>query len=116
MSTGIDKPGRLPMMLSAFVYPGTGQFMQRRRVAGLVYAILFSVFLVVLIFNVFRPLIHNLVTVLNWAAETGDEPLQRITMAGVLAPFGLGLAVYVANLFDVAWANRKMSARPPPLT
>lgn len=103
------------MMLSAFVYPGAGQILQRRRGAGTAYAVLFTLFLIILIFDVFRPMIHNLLAVLDWAAEGDNAPLEKISLAGVVVPFALGLAIYVMNLFDVARANRRMSARPPPL-
>ena len=114
MLTERGKSGRLPIMLSAFVYPGAGQFMQRRWGAGLAYASIFTVLFLTLAVSVLWPLFRNLNAVLGSDFMRGaEEPLQRISVPAVLVSFTLALMAYILNLVDVTRANRRRA--PPPL-
>ncbi len=102
-------------MLSAFVYPGAGQFLQKRWTSGAIYSLLFTLFSVVLIFHVFKPIFHNLNTALNWAAsQDSSQSFEAISVPDVLLSFLAMLIVYVLNIMDVRRASRPR-ARPPPL-
>ena len=102
-------------MLSAFIYPGAGQFMQKRWIAGTLFSVLFTVFSLILIFEVFKPMFHNVNVALNWAAsQQNDQPFEAINLAKVVVSFVAMLIVYVANIMDVQRAARKKT-QPPPL-
>jgi len=108
------KPSRVPMLVSAFVYPGAGQFVQKRRIAGTAYALLFTICIGFLFYDVFRPLVVNVIAALDWADAGTNRPFEELSVVGVLVPFLAGLLVYVMNLADVARANRR-TLRPPPI-
>lgn len=112
MRERVPKRTWLPLVLSAFVYPGAGQFVQKRPVAGCAYALTFTIFFAGLIAHLYRPLIHNLDVVLAWSAEGSQEPFQPIPVLAVLVSFGLALAVYLLNLADVVSAQRRRESRP----
>lgn len=103
------------MMLSAFIYPGAGQFLQKRWIAGTVYSVLFTIFSLVLIFEVLKPMFRNINVALNWAAsQQNDQQFEGISLAKVAVSFIAMIAVYIANIVDVQQANRK-TVQPPPL-
>lgn len=103
------------MMLSAFVYPGAGQFLQKRWIAGTIYSLLFTLFSVVLIFHVFKPMFHNLNVALDWASgQDSNESFQAISLPDVLLSFTAMLIVYIVNVMDVQRTQRRR-AQPPPL-
>ena len=103
------------MMLSAFIYPGAGQFLQKRWIAGTVYSVLFTIFSLILIFEVFKPMFHNINAALNWAAtQESDQPFEGISLTWVVVSFVAMIVVYIANIVDVQHANRKR-LQPPPL-
>src|SRR5512136_758385 len=84
--TGSAKPDRTPMMLSAFVYPGAGQFLQQRCIAGCIYAISFTLLFLLLTVEVVKPLFAYLNATLDWAAHAGmgnDTIPHRISLAWV---------------------------------
>ena len=105
------------MMLSAFVYPGAGQFLQKRWIAGCIYAISFTLLFLLLAVEVVKPLFAFLNATLDWAAHAGmgnDTAPHRISLAWILTYFLAGMLVYFMNLADIVRANRK-KAKPPPL-
>lgn len=103
------------MMLSAFIYPGAGQFLQKRWIAGTVYSVLFTIFSLVLIFEVFKPMFRNINVALNWAAsQEADQAFEGISLTKVAVSFIAMMIVYVINIMDVQRANRK-TMQPPPL-
>jgi hypothetical protein len=108
---------RMPMMLSAFVYPGAGQFMQKRWLPGGLFAILFSLFFLLLIASVITPLFAFLNDTLDWAAASGmgggSKPVGIFLMKVALY-FLASMVVYLANVADVIRATRRI-AKPPPL-
>jgi hypothetical protein len=103
------------MMLSAFVYPGAGQFLQKRWAAGTLYSVLFTIFSLILIFEVFKPMFRNLDVVLNWAAsQQNDQQFEGISLSTIVVSFIAMMVVYIVNIIDVARENRKR-IQPPPL-
>ena len=102
-------------MLSAFVYPGAGQFLQKRWIAGAVYSLLFTVFSVLLLVEVVRPMFHNVTAAMDWAAsQQSNEPFENISFSKVLVTFVAMGIVYIVNVVDIQHATRKKS-QPPPL-
>jgi hypothetical protein len=109
------KSDRTPMMLSAFIYPGAGQFLQKRWIAGTLYSVLFTIFSLVLIFEVFKPMFRNINVALNWAAsQQNDQQFEGISLSRVAVSFIAMMAVYIANIVDIVHVNRKRM-QPPPL-
>ena len=111
------KSDRTAVMLSAFVYPGAGQFMQKRWIAGSLFAILFTCFFILLAITVITPLFAYLNNTLDWAAARGmggDIEPPGVSFVKVALYFLAGMVVYFASLADVIRANRRI-AKPPPL-
>jgi len=101
------------LLLSAFVYPGAGQFVQKRWVAGGVFCILFTLLLGTVIVNTLMPMVHNMNAALDWAQQKESRPFEMISLPRVIIPFLLALAVYIANIADVMRTSRPKP--PPPL-
>lgn len=105
------RPARTPVLLSAMVYPGAGQFMQGRRRAGFLFVVLFTLPFVwlgaVLLYPPFARLIEF--------QRTGQMPLT----AGIYEGWGwqllvsgvLSVIVYVWNVADaMIFPRRKMGS------
>ena len=103
---------RAALLLSAFVYPGAGQFVQKRWIVGFLFATLFTVFLGALVVNAITPMVHNITAALDWAQLKANRPFELISLPGIIIPFLLALTVYIANIVDVMNASRP---KPPPL-
>lgn len=102
-------------MLSAFVYPGAGQFLQKRWIAGTLYSVLFTIFSLILIFEVFKPMFNNVNVALNWASsQTADQAFEGISLSRVAVSFIAMIVIFVVNILDIQRANRKRT-QPPPL-
>ena len=109
------KSNRTPTMLSAFAYPGAGQFMQKRWISGTLFSILFTIFSVALMVEVIKPMFHNVNIALNFAATLqGDQPFEEISLNKVVRLFIAMMVVYIANILDTLRVNRRR-IQPPPL-
>ena len=108
------KSDRTPVFLSAFVYPGAGQFLQGRWLAGLLYSLCFTACLVLLLSSVIRPLFQTLNAALRWAESSkADTAFTPVPLFRILAMFVVALALYISNIADAARATRR--ARTPPV-
>lgn len=92
------------MVLSALVYPGAGQLVQRRWVAGGGFVVAFSVPLVWFVVKVFAVLKAYYEFAFNFRGATGEAP----GAAAIILPFALSVAVYIACLVDVAVAAYRL--------
>ena len=110
-------PGRVdrtPILFSALIYPGVGQYMTGRHLAGLAYAACFTIaFGVFLVF--FTRYFRETVDFLRawWAGSyipEADTPSPRQLMM----PFVYVLVTYVANVYDVTWHLYKPRTTTPP--
>ena len=109
------KADRTPLMLSAFIYPGAGQFLQKRWIAGTLYSVLFTIFSLILIFEVFKPMFRNVNVALNWAAsQQNDQQFEGISLSKVAVSFIAMITIFIANIMDIVRVNRK-KLQPPPL-
>ncbi len=96
-----------PILLSALVYPGLGQYHTGRRTIGLLYAAGFTLALAIfLVFFVryFQDVLH---LVESWWSgdyqpEEGTPSARQLLMPGIYL-----LVVYLANVYDVAWHRCK---------
>ena len=95
------RPAFSPMVLSALVYPGAGQFMQRRWVAGAVVSTLFTLPSVWFFVEVFGVLKAYYEFAFNFGGATGQAP----SVGSIVMPFSLSALVYVAGLVDTAIAS-----------
>lgn len=104
---------KTPIFLSALVYPGSGQFLQRRWLAGLFYSVVFTIFFCLLLSAVLKPLMGTLDAAFSWAARQENRPFQTISVPRVIVLFAGLVLLYVANVTDVIRAARRLT--PPPL-
>lgn len=106
------RPSRLPILLSALVYPGCGQAVQGRRRAAIVVGSIFSMALLVFVVQVVRVL-----AVYYTLAATFDQPGDvAVPKPGmVVAATVIGILAYLAGVLDAFLAYqracRKWSAR-----
>jgi hypothetical protein len=95
-------PSRTPVLYSAFIFPGMGQYMQRRRGMALLYGLSAGVatllFLVVFtryFYTITQGLADKLLG--QYVPDPDAPPLRSLLMPGVYL-----LAIYLANVYD-AW-------------
>jgi len=101
---------RLPVILSCLVFPGLGQMVQRRWLAGVVFAALFTTCLVGLFTSIIVPLYHNLQVALTLAENSGaGGGFRPISIPGVLSWLAAGFVTYLVNALD---AYRYSSQQP----
>ena len=102
-----ERPTRFAIWVSAFVFPGAGQFVQRRRVRGTLYMAAFGACLVLLLIEVVGALATNLRVVMDFADGKANEPFSCISIMKVLSLFGFAMVVYVCALADVVVVYRR---------
>lgn len=105
--TNRGKETRLAVLLSAAVYPGVGQFAQKRFLAGILYAALFSAALLLLLWSLFAPLIANLRIVMDFADHGGNEPLRCFPVGRFLFFLCLTVILYLLGLIDTIRSARR---------
>ena len=109
----IERTDKTPIFLSALVYPGAGQFLQRRWKAGLLFSLLFTLLFLLLLVSVIRPLIGSLDAAFQWAARQENRPFYSISVLRVVALFVSCVIVYIINLVDVTHsAGKKRTGSP----
>jgi len=94
--------------LSALVYPGCGQFFQKRWVAGSVIGLGFSVALVGagrVLFQVLRAYYALGLDFNEVAPASAEEP--PVSLARLVGAVSVCLLIYGVNLIDVVWVGRK---------
>ena len=109
-------PTRLPIMLSALVYPGAGQLVQKRWIAATAYILTFTVGLALCVWQFIRILMAYISTA-DFDAPVRPPPGYKPLLAWV----GVSLLLYGASLVDTILAQQRArqcqsNARlPPPL-
>jgi hypothetical protein len=109
-------PSRMPILMSAFGYPGAGQFMQKRWLAAAVYGLAFTACLVFFAVHVFRILSAYYAFLADFGGTTTPPPLP---LKGILVSFAIAILFYVAALVDAYAGYRRACAewsarRVPP--
>jgi TM2 domain-containing membrane protein YozV len=95
---------RIPMLLSALVCPGAGQFMQGRWRAGLIYAAGFLWGFFWLMFAAGKIIISYY----RMAFDSQYEP-DTPNVWAILPPLAIALTFYLVNLFDIVLAQLRIS-------
>jgi hypothetical protein len=104
--------GRMTIFLSAFVYPGLGQFAQRRWASGILHAGAFTACLLWFAVCAVRTIGAFYRLGFEFGSyQPGDVPLRAMAVS-----FVLGVVAYVWNLGDAYAGVRRQSRRkaPPP--
>lgn len=112
---------QLAIYLSAFAFPGLGQFVQRRWFAGALFAVTFGICVTMVFIKLFCPLFANMNAVLNFAEQMPAEPFQEISLKDFFMLFGITVLVYAIGLVDTILAHRRrtrqwLAARRDELT
>jgi len=107
----LHRPSRAPIYLSAFVYPGAGQFMQRRRRAGLLFALAFSAAFLALVVTAGLVIVSYYSFALDFHEARASGPSAPVPVLVIL--FAVTLAIYIGNLIDVWSAMRTPKAHRP---
>lgn len=92
-----------PVLLSALVYPGTGQCAQRRWTAATVFGVSFTLTLGWFVARLVQIMTAYYELAFRFDTATGAAPSARALMW----PFALSLLVYVACLVDAAIGARR---------
>ena len=89
------------MALSALVYPGAGQLMQRRWGAGIFFFVTSSMAVVWLVWVVFLVL----KAYYGLAFAPINAPAETPSLASLIIPFVVWLVIYLAGIIDTAMAS-----------
>ena len=96
-----------PMALSALVYPGAGQLMQRRWAAGIFFIVTSSVAVMWLVWVVFSVL----KAYYGLAFASINAPAEAPSLASLIIPFVVWLVIYVAGIIDTAMASYRQQVK-----
>ena len=100
------KPSRLPILLSAFGFPGLGQFFQKRWIP----AFLFSSSFLIGFFWVMKLALHNIIELYSMAFDPAAEP-EPMPLSGFGVPLILVAVIYIISLIDVFQAQHRTSSK-----
>lgn len=90
-----------PVIMSVVVYPGIGQWMQKRHVSGSVYAIIFTL-MAILFAMVFHAYIKTVIPVIHQALLGEQVDITTLPPLKILIqPFAIVVFIYFANVVDV---------------
>ena len=106
-----EKPSRLALYLSALVFPGAGQFAQKRWLAGIFYAVAFSICFIFLIIAIFAPMFWNLRLAIEFADTGKGDAFHPISFAKIFLWLGLSALIYLAGLLDTFVYFRRQCRR-----
>jgi hypothetical protein len=98
---------RIPIMLSAFGFPGLGQIVQKRWIPGL----LFSAVFLVGFFWVMALAIQNIIELYSMAFSDDWAEPTPVPLTAFVRPLILAGIVYFTSLFDVFLAQQKMTSK-----
>jgi len=96
-----------PMTLSALVYPGAGQLMQRRWGAGIFFIVASTVvglWLFVTVFVVLK-------AYYGLAFAPMNAPVEVPGLAALVIPFSIWLVIYVAGIVDTAIGSYRLQMK-----
>ncbi len=96
---------RIPILLSAFICPGAGQFIQRRWIAGTVFAAGFLWgFCWVMVLAA-----GNIIDYYRLGFEFGTYEPDPTSPLAFVAPLAIAMVFYLVNLFDVLVAQQRIA-------
>lgn len=103
-----ERPSGLAILFSAVIFPGVGQYMQRRHLIGSFYAAAFLFCVGFWFRSIFTPLFLNLRMLRDLASAADFYP---IPWKNILHWTAISLLVYLANLLDVYLCYMKLLAK-----
>ena len=98
---------RLPILYSALIYPGVGQYMTGRKTVGVICAICFTIALAIFLtffIRFFNEAVHVLKATWDGTYRPEEGMPER---RALLMPLVYVVLVYLANLYDVTWSLYK---------
>lgn len=95
-----EESSRIAIYLSALVWPGAGQFAQKRWLAGTFYAVVFLACIVFLFRAILTPLFWNLRMLAEYSGKAGTLVFRPIPVAEIMVWLGLSVPVYLGSLLD----------------
>ena len=98
------KPTRLPIALSALVYPGCGQALQGRWLAAVLVAGMFTPALGCFLFGAVR-ILHVYYTLAVSFGEPGEVSVPSV--AGMFVALGVCFVVYIIGIIDTFFAHQR---------
>ena len=101
------KPVLSPIALSALVYPGAGQLMQRRWAVGAFFIAASTVAVIWLVRTVYKVL----TAYYGLAFDPMNAPVDVPGVAALMVPFFVWLATFVASIIDTAIASYRQQMR-----
>jgi len=104
---GPPRPGRFPIILSGLVLPGAGQFVQKRWLPAVGYAVAFI--LAFILFGVFVFRILYAFYSLGFKFDTYEETAVPVRQA--LLSLAAAMGIYVVSLIDTFVAYRAACTR-----
>jgi len=103
-------PSRIPILLSSMVFPGIGQFVQKRWVAGLLFSVLFLV-----AFAFFCTVAFGLIAdYYRMGFEFDTYEPEPVHLGHLLSTFGVAMLVYTVNVIDTAIAHFRLCRKNAP--
>lgn len=99
------KPSRIPLLLSAFICPGAGQFMQRRIVAGIVFMAGFLGGFFRLIWLAGK----TIIAFYKLGFEFDTYEPAPVAPSSLIIPLAVAGIFYLMNLFDVVIARQRIT-------
>lgn len=98
---------RIPILLSAIGFPGLGQFVQKRWIAG----VLFSALFLVGFFWVISLALQNIIELYSMAFDDAMREPEPVPLVAFAKPLLLVLIVYLISLFDVFRAQQLINTK-----
>ena len=96
-----------PVIYSVIIYPGIGQWMQKRRATGVFFGAAFTVVILVLTV-VITAYVKQIIPLFEQALAGSEVTVQQLPpLKSTLQPFTFMMVVYLANVIDVLWGRRK---------
>ena len=103
----LNRPSRLEIVLSVCVFPGIGQFIQKRWLAATLYIGFSAALAFILIALVCMSLYAYLAMIPEVSNISPKDGMPAISPMQILGALGAFLVVYVLNVFDVSTAYRR---------
>ena len=102
---------RLTLYMSALVWPGAGQFAQKRWLAGTFYAVVFLVCIVFLFIVILAPLFWDLRMLAEYLGKEETLVFRPIPFARIMGWLGISVLVYLGSLLDTFVYYRRQCRR-----
>ena len=103
----VEAPSRMEMALSWLIFPGTGQWIQRRRLAACLFAGPTLVACTVLMVEVIHPMVKNIIALFRIMDNQGDWEVAAPSVTIILITFGIVILMYILSGIDATLAYRR---------